>query len=296
MKSGFSNPLLILPSAAKFPNGALSTLLGALAGLYVPIQFREASPSNASRIKQLLVTSTSTENLEQLVQTAIALETGLFASRDIGGADPERMSPPNVALYCEKLFSSGLIKMEIIKDQDKIEKEFPLFGAVNRAARVVTRHEGRIIFLEYVPRKTATKTLMLVGKGVTYDTGGADVKAGGIMAGMSRDKCGSAALAGFMKFVEMKQPEDIHVVVALCMVRNSIGEECYVADEIITSRAGCRVRVGNTDAEGRMAMADCLALMKERAVKEKLADPHLYTVATLTGHACLAGILLSSKI
>lgn len=123
---------------------------------------------------------------------------------------------------------------------------------------------------------------------IQYDTGGADVKAGGIMAGMSRDKCGAAALAGFMKFVELKKPEDIHVVVALCMVRNSIGEECYVADEIITSRAGSRVRVGNTDAEGRMAMADCLALMKERAVKENLADPHLYTVATLTGHACLA--------
>lgn len=114
------------------------------------------------------------------------------------------------------------------------------------------------------------------------------MKAGGIMAGMSRDKCGAAALAGFMKFVELKQPEDVHVVVALCMVRNSIGEDCYVADEIITSRAGKRVRVGNTDAEGRMAMADSLAYFKERAVKENLADPHLYTVATLTGHACIA--------
>lgn len=114
------------------------------------------------------------------------------------------------------------------------------------------------------------------------------MKAGGIMAGMSRDKCGAAALAGFMKFVELNQPEDVHVVVALCMVRNSIGEDCYVADEIITSRAGKRVRVGNTDAEGRMAMADCLAYFKERAVKENLADPHLYTVATLTGHACIA--------
>lgn len=108
------------------------------------------------------------------------------------------------------------------------------------------------------------------------------------MAGMSRDKCGAAALAGWMKFVEKIAPEDVRVVIALCMVRNSIGEECYVADEIITSRAGVRVRVGNTDAEGRMAMADCLSLMKERVIKENMADAHLYTVATLTGHACLA--------
>ena len=54
------------------------------------------------------------------------------------------------------------------------------------------------------------------------------------------------------------KPQNIHVISAMCMVRNSVGEECYVADEIITSRAGVRVRVGNTDAEGRMCMADAL--------------------------------------
>lgn len=54
----------------------------------------------------------------------------------------------------------------------------------------------------------------------------------------------------------------------MAMVRNSVGSECYVSDEIITSRAGVRVRVGNTDAEGRMAMADVLCHMKEMAVKE----------------------------
>lgn len=287
-KAGFSRPSIVLPSAPKFKNGELSSLLGALAALYVPIQYREAVPASARRIQQLFVSSTTQSNLTSLIETAVALESGLFISRDIGGGDPERMAPPMVADYVKKAFTSGVIKVEVVDDQDKLEHEFPLFGAVNRAARAVPRHHGRIIFLEYVPPKPSRRTLMLVGKGVTYDTGGADIKAGGIMAGMSRDKCGAAALAGFMKYVEMKKPEDVHVIITLCMVRNSVGEECYVADEIITSRAGSRVRVGNTDAEGRMAMADCLSLMKERAVKENLADPYLYTVATLTGHACLA--------
>lgn len=285
---GFTKPVIVLPSVPKFKNADLSSLLGALAALYVPIAFREANPANVSRVKQLFVSSTQQSNLSQLIEKALSLESALFISRDIGGGDPERMAPPKVATYVEKAFSSGVIKVEVISDQDKIERDFPLFGAVNRAARAVLRHQGRIIFLEYVPPKPSRKTLMLVGKGVTYDTGGADIKAGGIMAGMSRDKCGAAALAGFMKHVEQLKPEDIHVIVALCMVRNSVGEECYVADEIITSRAGARVRVGNTDAEGRMAMADCLSLMKERAIKENLKDPHLYTVATLTGHAVLA--------
>jgi len=288
VKGGFAKPAIVLPSAPKFKNAELSSLLGALAGLYVPIQFREADPANVSRVQQLFVTSTDPSNLKELIVKATSLESALFISRDIGGGDPERMAPPRVVTYVEKAFSSGKIKIEVISDQDKLERDFPLFGAVNRAARAVPRHQGRIILLEYVPPKPSRKTLMLVGKGVTYDTGGADIKAGGIMAGMSRDKCGAAALAGFMKFVELNKPEDVHVIVALCMVRNSVGEECYVADEIITSRAGARVRVGNTDAEGRMAMADSLCLMKERAIKENLKDPHLYTVATLTGHACLA--------
>lgn len=63
---------------------------------------------------------------------------------------------------------------------------------------MVERHRGRVIYLTYEPQK-ATETLLLVGKGVTYDTGGLDIKVGGAMQSMSRDKCGAAAVAGFLK-------------------------------------------------------------------------------------------------
>merc|ERR1719305_484812 len=106
------------------------------------------------------------------------------------------------------------------------------------------------------------------------------------MAGMSRDKCGAAAVAGFMKTISLFKPEGVQVIGAMSMVRNSVGENCYVADEIITSRAGVRLRVGNTDAEGRMAMVDVLCRCKELALKQP--DPQLFTMATLTGHAVLA--------
>ena len=87
---------------------------------------------------------------------------------------------------------------------------------------------------------------------------------------MSRDKCGAAAAAGLMASIAALQPQGvkvdkdffcpfyIQVVGALAMVRNSVGANCYVADEIITSRAGVRIRAVNTDAEGRMAMVDVL--------------------------------------
>jgi len=106
------------------------------------------------------------------------------------------------------------------------------------------------------------------------------------MAGMHRDKCGAAAVAAFLKIVDGLKPTNVVVVGAMCLVRNSIGSDAYVADEIITSRAGMRIRIGNTDAEGRMAMTDALCKLKEEALTA--VNPQLMTVATLTGHALKA--------
>jgi leucyl aminopeptidase len=117
--------------------------------------------------------------------------------------------------------------------------------------KVTPRHDGRIIKLEYNPDEgPIDQTLFLVGKGITYDTGGADVKVAGIMAGNHRDKCGAAFVAGFFKTLSLLKPRGLKVYGTLCVARNNIGEECHVADEIITSRANKRVRVVNTDCEG----------------------------------------------
>lgn len=83
--------------------------------------------------------------------------------------------------------------------------------------------------------------------------------------------------------MNLLQPPTVKVVAAIGVVRNSCGENAYVADEVITARSGARVRVNNTDAEGRFVMADILYHMKEMALCS--VNPHLFTVATLTGHA-----------
>ena len=81
---------------------------------------------------------------------------------------------------------------------DEFVKEYPCFAAVDRQSQYVPRHRGRLVFLEYSP-EGAEETIMLVGKGVTLDTGGVDVKTGGAMFGMSRDMLGAATVAGFFK-------------------------------------------------------------------------------------------------
>eukprot|EP00096_Caligus_rogercresseyi_P015353 TRINITY_DN779_c0_g1_i1.p1 TRINITY_DN779_c0_g1~~TRINITY_DN779_c0_g1_i1.p1 ORF type:complete len:515 (-),score=181.97 TRINITY_DN779_c0_g1_i1:11-1555(-) len=282
VKAGSKAPaLLVYPSQFKYAEFA--ALMGAYQALYVPLEMREHMPSRATKVDKLGFLSRD----PNVVKMAKAMEKGRSVSRDIGGSDPERMAPPRVEEYVRSVFKDTGVRIEVVEGQGTFEKEYPCLAAVNRAASTVSRHQGRVIWLTYEPEGGAIeKTAMVVGKGITYDTGGADIKAGGIMAGMSRDKCGAADAAGFMKTVSELKPKNLKVVVGMAMVRNSVGSNCYVSDEIITSRSGVTIRVGNTDAEGRMAMVDVLCHMKEKALKE--VNPHLMTIATLTGHAVVA--------
>lgn len=281
--AGCKKPLLVRPIDDSFPQAGLVATLGALQALYVPLEVREGCPDRVSKVDKLGIWCNDEARLQKGIKTASALEMGRGAYRDIGGSDPERMAAPRVAEYVQDMFHKSCIKVTV---SEVDTREYPLMSAVNRAANKVDRHRARLIHLEYVGEGQIDTTLMLVGKGVTYDTGGADIKAGGVMAGMHRDKCGAAAVAGFFQILAALKPKGLKVCGAMAMVRNSIGSDCYVADEIITSRAGVRVRVGNTDAEGRMAMTDVLCQMKERAATE--VNPKLFTIATLTGHAIRA--------
>jgi len=173
----------------EYQDSVLVSLLGALEAVYVPIEVREALPDKNCKVSRLGFASTQLQNNEQvekLIADVMGLEYGRIITRDIGGSDPERMAPPNVESYLRETFNGTCIKMNVIAGHTSFVKDYPLFAAVDRCADKVHRHQGRIIYLEYTG-EDVTSTHMFVGKGVTYDTGGADVKAGGVMAGMHRD-------------------------------------------------------------------------------------------------------------
>ena len=131
---------------------------------------------------------------------ANAIANGQYVARDLCGTEPERMAPPRFADdYCESLFEGTNISVEVISDVDEIDTQYPMLSTVARASMQVERHHPRVVKLEYVPQGEIERTLLFVGKGLVYDTGGADLKVGGAMAGMSRDKGGAASVAGFMK-------------------------------------------------------------------------------------------------
>jgi leucyl aminopeptidase len=287
MKAGCKSPLLVVPSGYPFTQAWLVSALGAMHALYAPLEIREDVPERAQKVDKLGLWSEKEDPGIKGAQLTAGLESGRFVARDIGGSDPERMAAPRVAEYVVHNFANTVVQVKVYSDLAVLQRCYPLLCAVNRCASIIGRHAARVIELEYVGEGATDLTLFLVGKGVTYDTGGADIKAGGVMAGMHRDKCGAAAVAGFFQVLSILKPKGIRVVGYMSMVRNSVGTDCYVADEIIISRAGVRVRVGNTDAEGRMAMGDVLCHAKERALLEP-NQTHLVTIATLTGHAIRA--------
>lgn len=308
---GMKRPLVLLPDSPSVGLSSLAeqrvkrdyakfvevTLLGLLSEAYQPLQAREhfkklGNPEEPFDEIGIAIENDSTGALAQAIEFATAVEEGRRVAKDIGGSDPERMTPLRAAEYIQESFTGTGVKVSVTKDIDAIHKEYPLLHAVTRASLVVPRHHPAVVRLEYhSPDPSQVKeNIFLIGKGVTYDTGGLDIKAGGIMRGMSRDKCGAAACAGFLKTIALLKPKHVNVIADLGFVRNSCGADGYVSDEIILSRAGVRCLVGNTDAEGRMVMTDLLAAAKERALEPRYANvpSRLLTVATLTGHAVRA--------
>eukprot|EP00930_Biecheleria_cincta_P059298 TRINITY_DN45046_c0_g1_i1.p1 TRINITY_DN45046_c0_g1~~TRINITY_DN45046_c0_g1_i1.p1 ORF type:complete len:494 (+),score=77.29 TRINITY_DN45046_c0_g1_i1:187-1668(+) len=252
---------------------------------YVPLQAREGPHAKRRRLESCDVTLPFGHR-EAIVA---ALEQGRCLARDIGSGDPERMAPAKLASAVKDACVPAGIKVEVV--EDNLQRDYPLLSAVARASLPVERHRPCVVRLSWCGAGNSKRTVCIAGKGVTYDTGGADLKVGGKMAGMRRDKCGAAAAAGFILAcarAPKELTEGLRVVVELGCVRNSIGSDAFVADEIITSHAGKRVLVGNTDMEGRLVLADCLSHLRELVLNEKYPNPVFFSLATLTGHASVS--------
>lgn len=288
--AGARRVLLLVPRTPvehEFSRAAEVAVLGALAGLWEPLEAHENhSDAELEPVEELGFQCPSGTDGASLAKLLSAIESGRRLARDIAGTEPERMRPRALAQFCLKAFEGTSVKVSIIDDASTLARDYPLLAAVARASMSVERHHPCVIRLEYAGSGPIRETVLLAGKGVTYDTGGSDLKTGGHMAGMSRDKGGAAAVAGFVKTVAELAPAGLRVVAEMGAVRNSIGADAYVPDEIITSHAGVRVRVGNTDAEGRMVLADLLSHLREEAIGA--VEPRILSLATLTGHAARA--------
>jgi leucyl aminopeptidase len=191
---------------------------------------------------------------------------------------PDDMTPVKLAEYAQDL-ASRLEDVEcFIGDEEFLkEQKMGAFLAVSRASS----HPPRFIHLTYKP-KDAKEKFVFVGKGLTYDSGGLSLKPSDFMVTMKSDKSGSASVISVLEGVaRLKLPFEVHVIVGAC--ENMIGGNAYKPDDILVAKNGKTIEIRNTDAEGRLVLADCLCYASE------LKPDYLVDMATLTG-ACVVAV------
>ena len=195
--------------------------------------------------------------------------------RDLINTPANDMGPEALEAAVRALAGRYGADVSAIRGDDLLTQNFPLIHAVGRAAAQAPR------LVEFVwGRKDAPK-VTLVGKGVTFDTGGLDIKPESAMAIMKKDM-GGAATALALADMLMSARVDIRLRVIIAIVENSISASSFRPGDIYTSRKGLSVEIGNTDAEGRLILADALTYADE-GEPELLLD-----FATLTGAARVA--------
>ncbi|MDJ0976163.1 MAG: leucyl aminopeptidase family protein [Planctomycetota bacterium] len=169
------------------------------------------------------------------------------------------------------------LRVSVISGNAVLEQKMGGLHAVGRTAL----HPPRLLLLEYRPPKPRMK-LGIVGKGVVYDTGGLSLKVGGHMAGMKCDMGGAAAAVGAALALADAGHKDAFVCAA-GLVENAIGPKAYRPDDILPMHSGHTVEINNTDAEGRLVLADACSFVARKKKPDVVID-----MATLTGAQLIA--------
>ena len=223
------------------------------------------------------------DSLEYKVWEASAKATVLarnLANTRGSVATPDYMEEQVRKILSETKNKDAVKDVRVITGDKLVEERMNLFYNVGKGAT----SEPRCVVVKYVGRPDAPDEVdvALVGKGITFDTGGLNLKPTGYMEDMYQDKGGACAVIGALSAtleLGLKQ----NVVFAMGFAENSIDNKSYKPMDIITSRKGLTVEIGNTDAEGRLVLADTFTYVQDHYKPKKLID-----LATLTGAIMIA--------
>lgn len=203
------------------------------------------------------------------------LAGGSVLARDLINTPAGDMGPDALEAATRALASEHGATMAVTAGEDLLTENLPMIHAVGRAAEAAPRLLDLRWGREEAPKVT------LVGKGVCFDTGGLDIKPAAGMLLMKKDMGGAANVLGLASML-MAAKLDIRLRVLIPAVENAVAGNAFRPGDVLTSRKGLTVEIGNTDAEGRLVLADAMALADEEE-PELLID-----MATLTGAARVA--------
>ncbi|WP_324170423.1 leucyl aminopeptidase [Sulfurimonas sp.] len=266
-------------SLSVIKNNSLTGIVeGIILGGY---EFNEyKSKPNEITLKEISLASNELDydELKKTFDEAVIISKATCFTRDIVNTAPQELNPETLAILAAKLATDNKLECEILGEDRLKEENMNSMLAVGRASI----HDSKLIHLTYKPANPK-KIISLVGKGLTYDSGGLSLKSAASMVTMKMDKAGACAVLGMIKAAsELKLDVEIHAFVGA--VENMIGGNAYKPDDVLVSRNGTTIEVRNTDAEGRLVLADVLTYAQDNVKADGIFD-----FATLTG-ACMVAL------
>ncbi len=234
-------------------------------------------PAQIARIA-LHCDARSRTNTARAVQHAQALDAGMTFARDLGNQPPNVCNPSYLAREAKKLARNDGVRVKVIDERDIESLGMGAFSSVTRGSATA----GKLIIVEYRGAAAKQPPVALVGKGITFDTGGISLKPPPAMDEMKFDMCGAAAVLGATKAaIEAKLP--INLVTLVAAAENMPGGNASRPGDVVKSLSGQTIEILNTDAEGRLVLCDTLTYA-QRYKPSAVVD-----VATLTG-ACVVAL------
>lgn len=238
---------------------------------------RGRNPTTVSRVHVVPVRGEGAARLAALVRRAEGAAARVRLARDLGNRPGNDLTPARFAREIQALFRGGRVRITVLRRR-QLERA-GLAGVL--AVGAGSAHEPCLVVIEHRPARPRA-TVVLLGKGVTFDAGGISLKPPADMASMKHDMAGAAAVVAAMRGVAERRPP-LRVVALLPLVENLPSGSAMRPGDILRLSSGVTVEVDNTDAEGRIILADALA-WAARFRPDVVVD-----LATLTG-ACLVAL------
>jgi len=270
---------LLLPWSSDTPEEDAAAAAEAVRlALYSDERFR-SKPEPSPKPDQLELLGSLPGGLSHGLEAVHPVCAGVELARELVAAPPNSVTPAELARTASHLAHEHGLELTILERSDCEERGMGSFLSVCQGSDM----DPKFIHLTYRPNDAASKRLVLVGKGLTFDSGGYNLKVGAAQIDMMKfDMGGSAAVFGAMRAIAELRPAgvEVHMLVASC--ENMINGSAVHPGDIVTASNGTTIEINNTDAEGRLTLADALVYAC------KLKPDAIVDLATLTGACVIA--------
>jgi leucyl aminopeptidase len=252
-------------------------VLGLREAFYRFDQLKSQKKTDRPALQHVVVPLSPKAELQNALQEATATADGVDLARTLGNLPANICTPSYLAEEAKKLAREFKLDVEVLERKDMEKLGMGSFLSVARASH----QPPKLIVLKYEGKKGA-KRLALVGKGITFDTGGISLKPAGEMDEMKFDMSGAGSVLGALRALAgMKAPVNVVGVIPAC--ENMPGGAATKPGDVVTTLSGQTVEILNTDAEGRLILCDALSYAEQRFKPDAVID-----IATLTGACVIA--------